>query len=100
MFFPRGGSAHVVRSLARHLPDHGWETSVLSGSWRGHGDARRFFRTLPRPVVDYPGAAPAPAPLRHAPPFHPSYEDRPAAPDPVFAKLDDELCERQVAAWS
>jgi glycosyltransferase involved in cell wall biosynthesis len=31
--------------------------------------------------------------------MHPSYEDRPGAPDRVFASLDDEACERQVVAW-
>ena len=31
--------------------------------------------------------------------MHPSYEDRPGAPDRVFASLDDEEYERQVVAW-
>jgi glycosyltransferase involved in cell wall biosynthesis len=32
--------------------------------------------------------------------MHPSYEDRPGAPDQVFAKLDDRAFERQVRAWA
>ena len=27
MFFPRGGSAHVARALARELPAHGWDVT-------------------------------------------------------------------------
>ena len=43
--------------------------------------------------------------MRHAAsagsaPLHPSYEDRPGAPDVVFAMLDDLEYERQVKAWS
>ena len=32
--------------------------------------------------------------------MHPSYEDRPGAPDRVFAALDDAAYEHQVAAWA
>jgi glycosyltransferase involved in cell wall biosynthesis len=42
----------------------------------------------------------APDPMRADPPMHPSYEDRPGAPDRVFASLDDDEFERQVASWS
>ena len=31
--------------------------------------------------------------------MHPSYEDRPDAPDRIFAALDDATYERQVTAW-
>ena len=31
--------------------------------------------------------------------MHPSYEDRPDAPDPVFAAVDDEAYEAHVDAW-
>jgi glycosyltransferase involved in cell wall biosynthesis len=37
--------------------------------------------------------------MRADPPMHPSYEDRPGAPDRVFASLSDEEYERQVVAW-
>ena len=33
------------------------------------------------------------------PPFHPSFEDRPGAPDRVFAALGDAAYEHQVDAW-
>ena len=90
MFFPRGGSSHVARSLARELPGHGWDMTVLSGSRRGYGDARAFYRDLDVHAVDFdaPGV-----------PFHPSYEDRADAPDPVFARVDDDAFEEHVAVW-
>src|SRR3954466_16052404 len=37
MFFPRGGSSHVARALARELPASGWDVTVLSGSRPGAG---------------------------------------------------------------
>ncbi len=99
LFFPRGGSAHVVRSLARELPAHGWATTVLSGSAPGEGDATRFYDGLELETVDFGPALASADPLRHDPPMHPSYEDRPAAADRIFAALDDDLYERQVRAW-
>src|SRR3954466_6824507 len=77
MFFPRGGSAHVLRSLAMRLPDEGWDVTVLSGSRRdagGYGDARRFYRGLDLREVDFSAALEAPDPLDPpgtAPPMHP-----------------------------
>jgi glycosyltransferase involved in cell wall biosynthesis len=93
MFFPRGGSAHVARALARQLPAQGWDVTVLSGSISrgGVGDATRFYAGLDVRVVDF---------TRGDAPMHPSYEDRPNAPDPVFASLDDDAYERHVAAWA
>jgi glycosyltransferase involved in cell wall biosynthesis len=101
MFFPRGGSAQVVRSLARQLPAQGWTPRIVSGSLTGHGDAHRFFAGLDvAATVDFDDAARAADPLAHDPPFHPSYEDRPGAPDRVFARVDDAGYEHQVATWS
>lgn len=104
-FFPRGGSAHVVRSLARELPAHGWDVTVLSGSRTDqghHADARVFYGGLDVRPLDFTAALRAPDPLAPAPgaaPMHASFEDRPGAPDPVAASLDDAAFERQVAAW-
>ena len=91
MFFPRGGSAHVARALAHALPAHGWDVTVVSGSLPGHGDARAFYAGLDVRPVDF---------ARGDAPMHPSYEDRPGAPDPVFAAVDDTVYERHVEAWS
>jgi glycosyltransferase involved in cell wall biosynthesis len=103
LFFPRGGSSHVARSLARALPAAGWEVTVLSGSVSrpGHpGDARRFYAGLDVRAVDMTRALGAPDPLTADPPLHPSYEDRPGAPDRPFASLDPRAAEHQVAAWT
>jgi glycosyltransferase involved in cell wall biosynthesis len=99
-FFPRGGSAHVARNLAAALPAAGWEVTVLSGSVAGRGDAREFYAGLDVRPLDMAGALAAADPMEADPPLHPSYEDRPDAPDRVFAALDDRLFERQVAAWA
>jgi len=90
MFFPRGGSAHVARALARELPAHGCEVTVVSGSLAGHGDAEHFYAGCDVHAVRFD---------RGDAPMHPSYEDRPDAPDPVFAAVDDESYEAHVAAW-
>ncbi|HEY3021729.1 MAG TPA: glycosyltransferase, partial [Solirubrobacteraceae bacterium] len=106
IFFPRGGSAHVLRSLATRLPGEGWDVTIVSGSRRdagGHGDARRFYRGLDVREVDFSAALAASDPLDPpggAPPMHPSYEDRRDAPDRVFASLDDRAFRRQVDAWA
>ena len=92
MFFPRGGSSHVARALAQELPAHGCEVTIVSGSLSGGGasDAERFYAGLDVHAVDFrSGDAP----------MHPSFEDRPGADDPVFARLDDAEYERHVTAW-
>ena len=93
MFFPRGGSAHVARALARELPAHGCEVTIVSGSRtnRSVGSAERFYEGLDVHAVDF---------TRGDAPLHPSYEDRPDAPDRVFAALDNEAYHKHVAAWS
>jgi glycosyltransferase involved in cell wall biosynthesis len=102
MFFPRGGSSHVVRNLARYLPDAGWEVTLLTGSLGPPGsesNAETFFRGFDVHSVDYTAALAAPDPLLADPPMHPSFEDRPGALDRVFAKVDDRTYEHLVAAW-
>jgi glycosyltransferase involved in cell wall biosynthesis len=99
-FFPRGGSAHVARNLAAALPAAGWDVTVVSGSVAGRGDARAFYAGVDVRPVDMTAAMSSADPMAADPPLHPSYEDRPGAPDRVFAALDDAAFERQVASWS
>jgi glycosyltransferase involved in cell wall biosynthesis len=102
IFFPRGGSAQVVRYLARSLPSAGWHPTIACGSLGPSGlqsNAATFFGGLDVRPVDYTAAASAPDPLAADPPFHPSYEDRAGAPDRVFGRVDDEAYERLVSAW-
>jgi glycosyltransferase involved in cell wall biosynthesis len=105
LFSPRGGSAHVARALTRELRTQGCSVTLVAGSrgdLAGHGDARAFYGEV-RPV-DFDPALASDAPLRFegppgTAPMHPSFEDRPGAPDRVFAMLDDFDYERQVRAW-
>ena len=80
----------MARALARELPAHGCDVTILSGSLPGHGDAEHFYEGLDVHAVDF---------SRGDAPMHPSYEDRPDAPDRVFAALDDRAYEEHVAAW-
>jgi glycosyltransferase involved in cell wall biosynthesis len=99
MFFPRGGSAQVVRYLARNLPRYGWEPTILAGSAPGEANAEEFFAGLDVRPVDYTAALASDDPLMADPPLHPSYEDRPGEPDRIFAGVDDATYEHLVAAW-
>jgi glycosyltransferase involved in cell wall biosynthesis len=106
MFSPRGGSAHAARTLTRSLSAFGWTVRLLSGSRSdlgADGDARSFYAGADLRVVDFTPALREPDPVHprtpDIAPMHPSFEDRPGAPDRVFAGLDDLELERQVRAW-
>ncbi len=106
LFSPRGGSAPAARALARGLGDQGCSVTLVSGSrvdLGAHGDARAFYGE--GRAVSFDDALASAAPLRFegragSAPLHPSFEDRPGAPDIAFAMLDDLDYERQVRAWS
>ena len=98
MFFPRGGSAQVARYLARSLP--GWDVTIACGSLGAAGEpshAETFYAGLDVRPLDYTVAAAAPDPVGAG--FQPSYEDRPGAPDRIFAGVDDADYERLVDIW-
>ena len=102
-FFPRGGSAHVARNLARNLPAVGWEPRLVSGSLSipgRPGDAREFYAGLDVRPVDMTAALSSEDPMRADVPLHPSYEDRPDASDRVFASLGDDVVEHHVRTWA
>jgi glycosyltransferase involved in cell wall biosynthesis len=101
-FFPRGGSAQVTRSLARALPAAGWQPTLAAGSLGRPGElthAASFFAGIDVHALDYSPAFGLAEPLSAPVPFQPSYEDRPDAPDRIFAAVDDAAYERLVAAW-
>jgi glycosyltransferase involved in cell wall biosynthesis len=101
LFFPRGGSAQVARYLARSLPDAGWDVTIACGSLGPAGaesNAGSFYEGLDVHAIDYSQAAEAEDPLAAG--FQPSYEDRPDAPDRVFASVDDTVFERLVETWA
>jgi glycosyltransferase involved in cell wall biosynthesis len=106
LFSPRGGSAHVARALARALRAQGCDLTLLAGSrddLGDQGDARAFYGEVE--PVDFSPALRSPDPVRFSgaagtAPLHPSYEDKPGAPDRVFAALDDAAFEGQVRSWA
>src|SRR5437868_8708482 len=101
MFYPRGGSSHAARALSSGLRERGWAVTLVAGSRSDlgpHTDAREFYGEVQ--AVDFAPSLATDEPLQHQDrPLHPSYEDRPGAPDRVFASLDDLDYERQVRAW-
>ena len=102
VLLPRG-SAQVTRALARALPETGWRMTVATGSLGEPGDpthAGSFYSGIDIAAVDYSPALQLADPLAALVPFQPSYEDRPAGPDRVFAAVDDAAYERLVAAWA
>jgi glycosyltransferase involved in cell wall biosynthesis len=107
-FYPRGGSAHAARALARELGRGGVEVTLLAGSRSDLGEAALascFYENLDLRAVDFTPALRSADPLRYAggawtAPMHGSFEDRPGAADPVLAKLDREEFELQVRAWA
>jgi glycosyltransferase involved in cell wall biosynthesis len=101
-FFPRGGAAQVTRSLARALPAAGWQLTLAAGSLGQLGEpthAASFFGGIDVHPLDYSPALELAEPLAAPVPFPPSYEDRPDAPDRVFAAVGDAAHGRLVAAW-
>jgi glycosyltransferase involved in cell wall biosynthesis len=108
MFSPRGGSAHVTRALLRNLIELGWSVTLLAGSRSdlgGDPNAQPFYDGIDTHPVDFAPALATAHPLRPPDelgvvPMHPSFERREAAPDAVFASLDDLDFQRQVQAWS
>ena len=105
-FFPRGGSSHVVRYLTAALLQSGWSPSIAAGSVGGPGDlshAATFFAGLPVSAADFTPALDAwrrgEDPLDQPVPLHASYEDKPGAPDRIFAAVSPELATRQLGSW-
>jgi len=108
VFYPRGGSAQVVRYLARALMERGHSVLVASGSLKDAGpdaDAAAFFGGIPLVEVDYSEAARGfragldPMSRRFKAPFPPSYEDKPGVPDRAFHRVGREEMEHLVASW-
>jgi glycosyltransferase involved in cell wall biosynthesis len=106
LFYPRGGSAYVVRYLSPALERAGWTVGLATGSLGVAGDethAATFFSGLDVHVVDATDAVrafEAGGDAIAAPqPMHPSYEDRVGVADAVFASVAPELAAHLAAAW-
>jgi D-inositol-3-phosphate glycosyltransferase len=106
MFYPRGGSAQVVRYLSRALERTGWSARLAVGSLGPVGEsthAATIFGGLEVESAEYTPAFERferrEDHLALPMPFHGSFEDRAHAPDPVFAALDRRQTEIQIEAW-
>jgi D-inositol-3-phosphate glycosyltransferase len=106
LFYPRGGSAQVARYLGPELERIGWPVSLVAGSLGDPGDrthAETFFADQHPYAVDYNAAVAAYRegrdPIAEPVPLHPSFEDRPDAPDRVFAAVSPELGDHLARAW-
>ena len=108
VFYPRGGSAQVVRYLSRALIDLGHEVHVATGSL-SDGDpqheARTFYGEIPLTIADYTEAWQGFENGKNAispdwdVPFHPSYEDKPGVPDRAFYKVSSDETAALRRSW-
>jgi glycosyltransferase involved in cell wall biosynthesis len=107
IFYPRGGSAHVARALAREARRMGHQIETVAGSLGRPGDATHaetFYAGLPLHVMDYAAAQrdfdAGRDPMLSPQPFHPSYEPRGAVADRLFTAVSPELTRHSESAWS
>jgi len=106
LFYPRGGSAQVVRYLAKALEGAGWTTSLACGSLGEPGErthAESFFAGLEVHAANYRPAVAAYEegrdPIAEPIPMHPSFEDRPDVPDRIFGAVEPRLGEHLATTW-
>jgi glycosyltransferase involved in cell wall biosynthesis len=107
LFYPRGGSAQVIKYLASALEGEGWATELVCGSLGAPGErthAETFFDDIDVRAVDYSPAVEAyergEDPIAFDFPMHPSFEDRPDVPDRAFSEVSPKLGDHLVDAWA
>ena len=107
LFYPRGGSAQVIKYLAAALRGRDWHTELVCGSLGAPGErshAQTFFEGIDVHALDYTAAVEAYArgqdPIACDPPMHPSFERRAGVPDRVFTDVSPELGDHLVDSWA
>ena len=108
IFYPRGGSAQVIRYLLPTLEkSYGIRARLMVGSLGAAGalsHAGTFYRGIEVYPADYSAAVAAAAggadPIAAPIPLHPSYEDRPGALDRLFCSVSPELAANLVRFWT
>lgn len=107
LFYPRGGSAYVVRYLSPALGRAGWTVSLAVGSLGASGEethAPTFFEGLDVHHLDSTEAArifdAGGDAIAAAQPVHPSYEDRVGVPDVVLASVSPDLAGHLRDVWT
>lgn len=106
LFYPRGGSAYVVRYLSPALERSGRPVSLAVGSLGAQGSethAATFFEGLDVHEVDATAAVAVfesgGDAISAQQPMHPSYEDRVGVPDVVFTSVEPGLVGHLSAVW-
>jgi D-inositol-3-phosphate glycosyltransferase len=108
IFYPRGGSAQVVKYLMKDMGGRGWSTKVHAGSLGGPGrmsHAASFYKGLSLGAFSYDqaqatfedGGDAMSSDLRR--PFHPSYEDRGYCPDVMFSQVSPTTGAQLTNSW-
>lgn len=105
-YFPRGGSAQVVRYLSRALVGTRWRPTLFAGSLGGpaeNSNAHRFFGDIDCHSLDFSAAQSqwraGGDPMAELVPMPASYENKTGVPDRIFFDLDDAAYDRQVDSW-
>lgn len=106
VFYPRGGSAQVIRYLLRELNSRGWQTRLATGTLGAAGTpshAATFYQGLDLRPFDYNAAQAAfedGADAQAVPlPFHPSYEDHGDSADVMFSAVSPRAAAHLTRAW-
>lgn len=107
IFYPRGGSAQLIRYLLPTVRrEFGTRVRLLVGSLGGPGEpshAASFYRGLelfPADYTDAVAAADRADPIAALVPLHPSYEDRVGAPDRLFCAVSPAVADNLVRFWT
>ncbi|MFD8148145.1 glycosyltransferase family 4 protein [Streptomyces sp. NPDC059708] len=106
-FWPRGGSAQVVRYHLRELNSRGITTRLHAGSLGAPGEPSHgptFYQGLDLHPYDHNDARTAfergDNPQAVPWPFHPSYEDRGHCPDPLYSAVPPADADHLTHAWT
>lgn len=106
LFYPRGGSAQVIRYLLLKLNKRGLRTRLMAGTLGSPGvpsNASTFYQGLDLHAFDYNPAQrafEAGADAMAVPfPFHPSYEDRGHCPDIMFSAVSPGTAMHLTRTW-
>lgn len=108
IFYPRGGSAQVIRYLLSELQhSHGVENHLFAGSLGQEGSASfapRFYDGITCHPADYSQSmADAEAgrdPLVSVTPLCPAFQDRPGSPERLFCSVSPPLADNLIRFWT